>query len=287
MNKDRNILVVGDTILDRYIFGKVDRLSPEGPFPVLDYTNEYDVLGGALNVCANISNLSPDTFINYCGFYCNNVLSLCRDYPNIGLIDSAIPVPCDQILTKIRYVARQRQLLRMDILQKYNKSNSFSLKMKLQEIIKKKYKYDLLVISDYNKGSIDECWDLIKQFDCPKLIDSKYRFLDFHDENTILKINHQEYQNLYQDLKCKEIVITMGGKGFMLKKANKTFSREAKYDEVVDVVGAGDAFLAGMCANFLETGNFDPEAMAIYGNKVAGAKVKHFGTVAVEKEEIL
>ncbi len=281
----KNVLVVGDSIIDRYVMGKVERLSPEGPFPILQYTNEYDVLGGALNVCANISTLS-DAFVSYCGFYCNNILSLCHDYVNIGLIESAVPIPCSSILTKVRYVARQRQLLRMDIHEKYEEAHRFALKMKLQDLLKKGNKYDLLVISDYNKGTLDQSWDLIKEFDCPKLIDSKYRYLDCVDDNTIVKINHLEYQNLYQDLACKEIVITMGGKGFKLKKANKTFTRETAFEEVVDVVGAGDSFLAGMCANFLETGVFDAEQMALFGNKVAGAKVKHFGTVAVEREEV-
>ena len=279
----KRVLVIGDTLLDKYVYGSVDRVSPEAPVLVFDYLSKEKILGGALNVCANIRTLfGTDLAVDYCGFYSFDVQSLCAEY-DISLELTSIPVYPEDVLTKTRFVCKNHQIMRLDNKKLYSNENSFACKLRLADILKKN-SYDLIVISDYNKGTLKECWDVLSSVRIPKLIDSKYSEFRCVDEQTIIKINSLEHESWRQEIIAKEIVITMGGNGYKLLNEGKWFPSISKDQEVVDVCGAGDVFLAGMAANYLDTGNFDACSMAAFGNIAAGEKVKRFGTVCVKRE---
>lgn len=276
----KTVLVIGDTLLDEYVSGEVSRISPEGPFPILDITEEKKMLGGAANVAANIRSLRPtkDLVIHYEGFWSQETLPLFHKY-RLQLLGPELPD--EEILKKKRYCSGRYQLLRVDHKKKYNK-----------EVLVPGInynQYDLIVISNYNKGSIGNMYCLIKdeiKADIPMLIEDKRgRVYDFYDKNVIFKANHKEVKtDKSTACNAKEVVITKGAEGFELLVHGGVFPATQKQGDVVDVCGAGDSFLAGMAVNFLETGNFDPLEMTLFGNFVAGEKVKRFGTVAVKRE---
>ena len=275
------ILVVGDTILDIYTYVSVDRVSPEGPFLIADYLTEDHVLGGACNVAANIRTLlkDKDVKIDYFGFYSLEIQNLLLKY-KIDCI--GIPVKENEILKKQRFVCDKHQLIRVDNRKLYDSNNVNWLRYKPPIFDD----YDIIVVSDYDKGTLkEEEFKTLGETSSFKIIDlkrvrSNMRFLP----KCILKCNSKEFiSNLHILGIGPEIVVTNGGEGYFLPLTNEKFSRANIDGEVIDVVGAGDVFLAGMSVNFLETGCFDIYDMSAFGNKCAGEKVKHFGTVALDR----
>ena len=287
----QKVLVVGDTILDIYCHGEVNRISPEAPVPVFDFIKEEHILGGATNVAANIRTLSgdPRVKIDYFGFHSLDIQTLlgAHDINCIG-----VPVSKEDVLVKKRFVADQQQLLRVDNYKKYAREE-------IQAVNELTFKqldltqYDIIVVSDYDKNTLDiEQFDLLAETpNIPKIIDLKRvrsEMMSFRiPTSCILKCNLKEFDsNPHISLLGARVIVTTGEQGYWFPETNERFPRAKSNGEVVDVVGAGDVFLAGMAVNFLESGTLDPYASAAFGNLCAGEKVKHFGTVAVKRKMI-
>lgn len=277
----KRVLVIGDTILDIYCYGEVNRISPEAPVPVFDYKSEEHVLGGACNVAANIRTLlkDKDTSIDYFGYYSKEISDLLRKY-KIGCV--GVPVNDNLILKKQRFVCDKHQLLRVDNHKKYKDVNNW-LKYKSVDL----QHYDIIVISDYDKGTLKEAeFELLSYANNYKIIDLKRvrSPISFRDSDCILKCNEKEYESNKNITRLgANVVVTKGDKGYYFPLTDELFPNVRHTGEVIDVVGAGDVFLAGMAVNFLESGNFDMHEMAAFGNICAGEKVKHFGTIAVDR----
>lgn len=285
----KRVLVIGDTILDVYYYGEVNRISPEAPVPVFDYIKEEKILGGACNVAANIRTLLKDkqVQIDYFGFYSLEIQNLLLKY-NIDCI--GVPVQDSLILKKERFVCDKHQLLRVD--------NHKQYKLWEQNVNWLKYKqpnfsqYDVVVVSDYDKGTLTlQEFETLREIDNNKIIDLKRvrHGMSFSD-NCILKCNEKEFilnPNIVS--LGGHVVVTKGSEGYHLPYTNERFPSYRNYGDssnIIDVVGAGDVFLAGMCVRYLELGNFDLYDMSSFGNMCAGEKVKHFGTVALDRDLI-
>lgn len=287
------ILVVGDTILDRFVVGSVSRVNPEAPALILDQESEEDVLGGACNVAANIRTLSTDKSlsIDYFGMGSAQILSMLSEY---SIDFFGVACTKDDILTKTRYVSQGKHLIRVDKNKKYDDE----LCLAASKLIKglRGVQYDLIVISDYDKGTLSsEIADFLFSLDVPILFDVK-RFRPWLKNvdlsKCILKCNEKEYNEGINHLlweKRGPMIVTLGSRGYNISSFAEDdgldiehFSVEPLKSPAIDVVGAGDTFLAGMVAGFLWGSEFDAKAMARMGNKAAAIKVQQFGTRAVK-----
>ncbi len=282
------VLVFGDTILDEFCFGSVDRISPEAPIPVMDYKSSSLRLGGAANVAANIKSLLKDDTVkvHYHGWVSPIISSLLTD---IDVPVKEINCEDNEILLKTRYVSNKHQILRVDTNKEYKRE------LKTDWSFLKDY--DLIVLSDYDKGTIlAHFQSILLCSSCKILIDFKtdkmFWYLEGRetgDKETFarifLKSNEKESDELQnnENISCYATITTKGAAGYAVNNADFPMKFE---QNVSDVVGAGDTFLAGMAVNFLETGLWDPYAMAAFGNLCAVEKVRHFGTVAVKRSDV-
>lgn len=288
------VLVIGDTIIDHYVYGSVDRVNPEAPHSVvLDYMSESFSLGGATNVANNIAKLCPEAAVHFYGPTSDMISDMLTDEGIFS--DDEVTHKDDEILLKTRFVSSNHHLLRVDRNKKYRLTSSKFEDRLFEKIAQNDY--DLIVMSDYDKGTItSQMSKKIFAGDIPVLFDVKKRYnLPFRDptnnENVILKANRHEFrQEVPVDVvfSVKAVVETRGHEGFCIHTNSGDAVKSKPLDEVgvVDVVGAGDTFLAGMAAKFLQSGNFDPLELAEFGNKCAAHKVKHFGTHAVRLRDL-
>lgn len=287
----KKVLVVGDTMLDVYSYGDVERISPESPVPVFDFKNEEHILGGAANVAANIRTLSLESEllkIDYFGYYSHKIYQMFSKY-NIECV--GIPIREEEILKKQRLVCNKHQMLRVDYNKKYSGDILHASFMKFKNL--NFSEYDLIVVSDYDKNTLnDDEFSLLASLKHKnRIIDLKrvrknMSSLSFGKETSIIKCNMKEYdQNPYLMMLGSKLVVTAGGNGYFFPETKESFPAQKKGD-IVDVVGAGDTFLAGMAIDYLEKGSFDLQSMSKNGNRCASEKVTHFGTVAVDRSLI-
>lgn len=298
------VLVIGDTIIDEYVFGNIERVNPEAPWSaVLDFERSKIVLGGAANVAANIKTLSQQKHeVMYLGYVSPSINKLLRDHQIISLPTKLLYD--EDVLKKTRLVHDNHILLRLDTNKDYktfvDTDKSDDLKMRVSVVGKEKI--DLLVVSDYNKKTLSN--ELIlaaleKHPEAALLFDIKKAYskdvLEQFPEKTIIKCNYKEWAYLndigfwtsVQWKKGWNILRTNGKQGYTLIDSIEECSFSSiNVGEIVDTVGCGDVFLSGMAVDYLSNLKFDPVKHAEFANKCAGIKVKKFGTATVSYEEI-
>jgi len=241
----RDVLVIGESCRDIFIYCDANRLCPDVPVPVLNIVNQTENGGMAKNVHRNIL-----TRIESCDILTNT------DWINV---------------TKTRYVhnASNHMFFRVDSPNNIGKIN-------LNEV---DYDYKLIVISDYDKGFLSES-DI--QTICENhdnvFIDSKKILGDWASKAKFIKINDYEYKRsekfISDELKSK-IIHTMGGDG--CKYQNKLY--KVNKVDVKDTSGAGDSFLAGLVIEYLKSN--DIEKSINFANKCASEVVKHRGVTVI------
>lgn len=242
------ILLVGDNGVDQYQYGIVNRISPEAPVPIIDYSHTDTKPGMAANVRENLLSLGCDVTFEH------------------GLKTS--------IKTRIIDLKSKQQLVRID-----QDLSSRPVKINFNAISK----YDAIVISDYNKGSVsyDVINDIRKHYTGPIFIDTKKTDLA-KLEGLIIKINSSEFSKLITTpTNQTEMIVTYGDKGAVWR--NKTFSAEKV--EVSDVCGAGDTFLAALAYGYINFDN-DMENAIKFAIKASSVTVQHVGVYAPNLEEI-
>ena len=244
-----NVLLIGDSCTDRYNIGTVERISPEAPVPILKIVETYDVPGMAANVELNFRNLGID----------------------VDFATNAMPI------YKHRYIDKRsgQHLLRVD-----DEDNVVAWSGRIPNET-----YDAVVISDYDKGFLtyENIEHVIKTYSCPIFIDTKKKDLSrFSADHVYVKINELEYKNRYSI--PKNLIVTLGDQGAMLKRHNVEFVYETRPAEVMDVCGCGDTFLAALTAQFLFTK--DIEKAILFANIAAGITVQHRGNYAPSYDEI-
>ena len=216
--KQFKVLLIGDSCIDRYVYGYCDRINPEAPVPILSYQYHEDCDGMASNVLMNLKSYDVDVH-----FITNK-----------------------EKIIKARYIDERyiQQVLRVD-----TECNIKPLDYNLPQ-----EKFDALVISDYDKGFIttDRLFELVDWFDGPIFIDSKKTTLPTH--NAYIKINEHEYKLL--DNKNKDssnLIITRGSRGATYQGKNYSAFKVS----VFDVCGAGDTFLATLVFFYLKYGRIE------------------------------
>lgn len=304
--KNKNIVVIGDLMLDKYIFGKVERISPEAPVQVVSVDKEKYVPGGAANAANNVASLNGGAYL--LGIVGNDIAKdilidvvKSKSIATEGIvIDSKKPT-----IQKIRVIGQNQQLLRIDYEDKRYIDNEANLK--LLENIKKIDKIDAIIVSDYAKGTINkEIMCEIKEYAIENkillIIDPKPKHKDFYKGASLITPNKKEAEEmtgikiennsdlekvgkkLMDELEC-DVLITTGEKGMSLferGKGPKHIPTVAK--EVYDVSGAGDTVIATLSLALSCGASFNDAA--ILANHAAGIKVGKLGTAPVALNEL-
>jgi D-beta-D-heptose 7-phosphate kinase/D-beta-D-heptose 1-phosphate adenosyltransferase len=217
------ILIIGDSCTDKFIYGECKRICPEAPVPVFNPVKSTTNEGMARNVYNNLSSLDPNLKID---FISNNT---------------------QIVKTRLVDIKTNQMLLRID------DNDSCSQFKGLDEL----EDYDVVVISDYNKGFLEEedIKFLIEKYPI-SFIDSKKTFGEWVNDATFIKINEQEYiqnQNKFTNSSFKgQLIVTMGEKGV---KWNELIYPPTRQAEVSDLSGAGDTFFAGFISQYLKSGS--------------------------------
>ncbi len=301
-----NILVAGDLILDQYIWGKVERISPEAPVPIVAVSHRENRLGGAGNVAANLTAL--ECSVTLAGVCADDpagaeLQALCQT-KNIPAIIEILPnrhTSC-----KSRVIAQRQQLLRIDeeSVEPVHKKQADAL---LQKITAQADRFDAVILSDYAKGLLSDHFihSILNLFpDKPVMIDPKgYYYLKYRGA-TAIKPNFKEFCaavrhpeltidnieplacRLVEELGLKGLIITLGEHGvYVLDENNRSSLIPTKAREVFDVSGAGDTFIAVFTAVFSLTRNWKAAAEA--ANLASGVAIGKVGTATVSLAEIL
>jgi ADP-heptose synthase, bifunctional sugar kinase/adenylyltransferase len=290
--KSLKIAVVGDVMLDHYLFGNVERISPEAPVPVVEVLSEEYRLGGAANVASNLSHLGVNTYL--CGVVgddnANIIMSKKLKELNIENLNIISDKPTTQ---KTRIIASHQQLIRIDW---EDKSPFLDFKQILDKLPKD---IDGIIVSDYAKGLITK--DLVEALTKTYSFvaaDPKPSHKQFYHNVTLLTPNEKEARtmlneedivtlgkSLKTELNLTYLAITLGPKGVAFFEDDAIHTYSAKAKEVYDVTGAGDTFIAVLTASLL-AGAKTNEACEI-ANTAAGIVVSKIGAASTTKEEIL
>lgn len=305
-----NILVLGDIIVDHFIWGNVTRISPEAPVPVVNVTNENLLLGGSANVLHNIFAMGGKAAL--CGvigtdWMGGKLIDLLKETQSST--DGVIKDIHRPTTKKTRIVAQGQQVVRFD--RENSAPLSDEILSELSTFIGESiHLFDAVVISDYAKGVInktlmDHLLEKLVSFpDIPVIVDPKPGHLPFFKNTTIITPNHHEAErmsgihiqdddsltqaakHLQETLQCKAVLITRGESGMALLEKNKPiFKIPTKAKEVYDVTGAGDTVIASL-ALALASGLSYAEA-SVLANYAAGIVVGKIGTATVSKNDLL
>ena len=297
--KDKKIIVLGDIMLDKYIFGNVERISPEAPVQIVGVEKECFIPGGAANVANNIVALDANVFV--VGVVGKDIEAkillkeLKKRKVNIDGIVTDNNVPTTQ---KVRVFGQKQQLLRID----YEKKDYLNKEAenKIIAFIKEKIKEtDAIIISDYAKGVITK--DLMANVkELAKgillIVDPKPKHKAFYAGVNLITPNVKEAREMSGKEEVNEmgrelmeelnapVLITRGEKGMSLFEWNGVTNIATEAKEVFDVSGAGDTTVAALTLAL--TAGATLEQAAILANHAAGITVEKIGASTVSIKEL-
>jgi D-beta-D-heptose 7-phosphate kinase/D-beta-D-heptose 1-phosphate adenosyltransferase len=307
--KKQTVLVVGDTMVDKFIWGKVIRISPEAPVPVVEVTKETEVLGGAANVANNITALGGKAFI---------VSAIGDDIPGKTLIEmfSKKNINYDYLvysshrptIIKTRIIAASQQVVRVDKEMKgvFERSSELKIMKNIEESIPK---VNAAIISDYGKGVVSpavlkKTIALAKKYKIPVTVDPKICHFKKYKKITTMTPNEKEamegmgLKNIKTDediailgnkilktLDSNSVLITRGEKGMtLIESNNKITNIPTRAKEVYDVTGAGDTVISTMTLALAAKADF--LSAAEIANFAAGIVVGKLGTATTNTQEL-
>ena len=310
--RDRRIVVLGDVMLDEFIWGDVTRISPEAPVPVVNIKRESIHLGGAANVLANITAIGASgNVIGVVGrdAAAEKVRESLRKDGGVQTDDMLIADDKRPTTIKTRIIAHNQMVVRAD--REHRGAVNGNVESQIIEAAKRAIAdadAHALIVSDYDKGVItprilSEVLPLAYD-KMPVLIDPKMRNFDSYRPATLLTPNHYEalrVTNLEEDsdetltsaarsirkrLTCDAVLITRGEHGMMLLEGeNDPVFVKTAAREVFDVTGAGDTVIATLAVAL--AGGASMTEAAVLANHAAGIVVGKLGTATVSPEEIL
>lgn len=296
-----SILVAGDVMLDRYWFGDTDRISPEAPVPVVAIKKVDERLGGAANVARNGASLGAK--VSLLGLVGQDeagqqVQAMLKQLGIHSLLQMDERIPT---IVKLRVIARQQQLIRLDFEEEPNPDSLWTKLLSFEESLPH---VQAVVLSDYGKGALQH---IVKMIGLSRaagkivLVDPKGSDFTKYAGATVITPNRSELQqvigrwsseadlslkaqNLRQDLGLEAILLTRSEEGMTLFRADQISHVGAQAREVFDVSGAGDTVISAF-AVALAAGWEWKLAMAL-ANRAGGIVVGKLGTATVSWEEL-
>ena len=303
----KNILVIGDVMIDTYYTGDVKRISPEAPVPVFRKKSEHSVLGGAANVAANLVAAGQNVFMMAMIGNDENGMKLKTIFEKQG-INTELIVSLDRRTTeKTRFLAsNNQQVLRLDV-EDTESLGDADCKRMLERLSKKIESFDLILLSDYLKGLLtyeftQGVLQMAKEIGIPVIIDVKDNKVDKYKDAYLIKPNLKELQNLTGRkttnddeiievseylrtlCNCKYILTTCGARGMVLVGDGAPYFIESVGQEVFDVTGAGDTTIAYLAACMVN--GFSIKESVHISNYAAGIQVSKVGTSLVYWREV-
>ncbi|MBP1766692.1 MAG: rfaEa [Candidatus Aminicenantes bacterium] len=300
--RTKRVLVLGDLMLDRYIWGAVSRISPEAPVPVVEVMKDSLCLGGAGNVAQNLSSLGAQTVLTGVvgddpeGRWIRDNAAGSRGV----FIDKSRPTT-----VKTRIIAHHQQVVRVDLEQKGDLSAG--IEKKILAVIGDEA-YDGLLVSDYNKGIVNpslmvQALALAKKRRIPVFVDPKVPHFRLFSPVTLITPNHFEAEKIVGHgcqtdpeveragseilslVSSRYLIIKRGEQGMaVFERGKRPLHIPTVAREVFDVTGAGDTVIAAAALSLL-SGTTIGEA-AWVANAAAGIVVGKIGTAAVTPEEL-
>jgi rfaE bifunctional protein kinase chain/domain len=304
----RSILVVGDLMLDHFVHGRVTRISPEAPVPVVQFDREDFRLGGAANVASNIVALGGRTQAVGVVGTDSEASRLLGALKQLEVDTSGIVADAGRCTTrKLRVVTtRNQQVARIDYESDREIDGTIEAAV-IANIVERARTADAILISDYLKGVISRAVARASVAEAgrrgiPVLIDPKVPHIDYYEGATIITPNHHEAESIANlrirstdearaaalrvrnRTRCESVLITRGEHGMWLLGPDGESDLPAEAREVSDVAGAGDTVIAALALG-LAAGASVADA-AHLANRAAGIVVGKFGPATVTVEEI-
>ncbi len=296
-----SVLVAGDVMLDRYLFGGTDRISPEAPVPVVHVREADDRAGGAANVAVNLASLGVDTTLI-------GVVGQDDEAAALKAVLEQRKISCRfeaisdwPTTTKTRVQSRGQQLIRLDR-EERGAAGSAALAASLKNALKSA---SAVVLSDYGKGAladVSSMIDLCRSANVPVFVDPKGSDFDRYRGATVLTPNQSEFESvagscntddelvdgarkMIAELELGALLVTRSEKGMLLVEASgEPVFLSTRAREVFDVTGAGDTVIA-VLAGALASGD-SMSAAAALANFAAGLVVRKIGVASVSPSEI-
>jgi D-beta-D-heptose 7-phosphate kinase/D-beta-D-heptose 1-phosphate adenosyltransferase len=301
------IVVLGDLILDEYNIGKVNRISPEAPVPIVEIEHRFFVPGGAANTAANITALGGKCKLlgvigddEYGKFLLEELKKRNIDTQGI-VVDPSRPTTC-----KNRIIAHTQQVVRIDRESRKPIDGEVLAKVK-EKINKLTTNKDTIIASDYNKGFFHPevaqiLVEISRQTDSMLIVDPKPQNINLFKGAFLLCPNEKEARyavgdateslpidevgmKLLRQFEVKGVLITMGERGMCLYKEDEKIHIPALATEVHDVTGAGDTVMASLALS-LKAGSSLREAMEV-ASIAAAVVVRKLGTAQPTPKEML
>lgn len=311
-SKGKKIAIIGDVMLDKYVYGTISRISPEAPVPVVDIDKTEFKLGGAANVANNIKALEAEPILigvignDYDSKHYIDVMKM-LGLSTVGILkDSSRPTTA-----KTRVIAHAQHVLRVDSEIK-DDINASSRKKIISFFRKNIRSFAAVILQDYNKGvltpkMIKEIIAIAKKNNKPVYVDPKFHnFFEYRDV-TVFKPNRKETADilamkidgeesvkeagriLIDKLNCEFLVLTRGEKGMMLfdKEKNKTviLNIPTRARKVADVSGAGDTVISTIAVMLAGGANITEAVML--ANQAAGIVCEEVGIIPIYKQALI
>ncbi|MBF0472947.1 MAG: D-glycero-beta-D-manno-heptose-7-phosphate kinase [Nitrospirae bacterium] len=304
---DKHILVIGDMMLDHFIWGDVSRISPEAPVPVVDVKSESFLVGGAGNVAHNIVSLGAKaTVVGIIGDD-QSAKELLRIFKEKNINTEGLFIDDRPTTVKTRVIANHQQVVRFDREGREYLDNSLFNKIS-KYIAANINSYDAIIVSDYKKGVVDRrLIKLLVRLSQPKghfiAVDPKVGHFPFYKGVSLITPNKKEAalgsniditdkdslesagQRLKKTLQCKAVLITTGESGMSLFTDESIDHIPTMARVVYDVTGAGDTVISVFTLSYI-SGAVMHQAAHI-SNHAAGIVVGKLGTATVTIDDIL
>lgn len=307
-----NVLVLGDVMIDSYLWGNVARISPEAPVPIVSVTNIENRLGGAANVALNVAALGANPLI--CSVIGNDEKAdlFLKLMDERGMVAEGIALSEHRPTTvKTRVISSGQHLLRVDEEKTdlLNESESAALLDRFMELLNN-HRVDVVIMQDYNKGVltegvIEKVIETCREKGIPTAVDPKkeqfhsYRGVDLFKPNLKelregLKFDFTDdfdaslksaIGELESQLKNRISLVTLSERGIVCSTDNKWIRLPAHDRKIIDVSGAGDTVIsvAGLCLAL----DLEPEIMANLSNLAGGMVCESVGVVPIDKDQFM
>ncbi len=303
------VLIIGDVMIDAYLFGNVERISPEAPVPIVAVNKKESRLGGAANVALNLASLGAKPIL--CSIIGNDAEGdeLIELLNKSNINSAGILKDIDRITTvKTRVISQNHQMLRIDNenAEPLNLIQTNALVGKIEELLPQA---KIVIFEDYDKGVITE--SLIKsitnkanQLGIPTVVDPKKRNFNYYNNVTLFKPNLKELreginthfslqnktefeqicQNLMLKMNIKYLFVTLSENGVMITNGKEFNYVPAHLRKIADVSGAGDTVIsvASLCLAL----NMSMEQVAVISNLAGGLVCEEVGVIPINIEKL-
>jgi len=307
--KGLNVLIIGDVMLDSYIWGAVERISPEAPVPIINVKKRDFRLGGAANVALNVLSLGATPILCALIGDDDDGKKLLRRMAEQGMSTEGIIISVDRPTTiKTRVIASHQHVVRVDE-ESDREANASEEMAMLDKISKLLPQCQVVIFEDYDKGAINasiiqQAVALANKYHIPTVVDPKKRNFLAYKNVTLFKPNLKELREglkidvsasnqeqvehaaatLKEKLQARGVIVTLSEHGIYIDFENQKVQLPAHEREIADVSGAGDTVVSvvALCAAL----KLDAKTIASLSNLAGGLVCQHVGVVPINKDEL-